>query len=126
MSWWSRKIDPPKLPESNVVPFRRADRPEVMDRLRRNADRHIRPVATSPKQEETLLQSFVPADFKSVDEVLWKARADIRRGLINPSACLIITYDQERRKVIWYQYGRENDEADAAFHDWLNEVVFDE
>ena len=110
MSWWSRKIDPPKLPESNVVPFRRAGRP----------------VAPSPKQEETLLQSFVPADFKSVDEVLWKARADIRRGLINPSACLIITYDQERRKVIWYQYGRENDEADAAFHDWLNEVVFDE
>jgi len=83
--------------------------------------------ADSPKERENNWhQSFVPADFKSVDEVLWKARADIRRGLIDPSACLILTYDQERRKVIWYQFGRENDEADSAFHDWLNEVVFDE
>ncbi len=126
MSWWPKKSDQPKPPESNAVPFRRADRPEVMNRLRRNAERPTRPVVPPREREENLQQSFVPADFKSVDEVLWKARTDIRRGLINPSACLIITYDQERRKVIWYQYGRENDEADAAFRDWFNEVVFDE
>ena len=70
--------------------------------------------------------SFVPVDFQSVDEVLYKARTDIRRGLIDPSACLIVVYDQARRKVIWYQFGRENDEADEAFQAWLNEVVLDE
>jgi hypothetical protein len=70
--------------------------------------------------------TFVPVDFHSVDEVLWKARQDIRRGLIDPSACLIVAYDQTRRKVIWYQFGREDDEADDAFRDWPNEVVLDE
>ena len=124
MSWWSKKPDPPQRPSADIIPFSRADRPDVLARLRQNADRHVQSPAVPPQLEGRA--SFVPVDFQSVDEALWKARQDIRRGLIDPSACLIVTYDQERRKVIWYQYGRENDEADAAFHDWLNEVVFDE
>src|SRR5208282_1629916 len=119
MSWWSKKPDPPA---NNVIPFRRTDRPDVLDRLRRNVERPMRQADSPKERENNWHQSFVPADFKSVDEVLWKARADIRRGLIDPSACLILTYDQERRKVIWYQFGRENDEADEAFRSWLNEV----
>jgi hypothetical protein len=84
----------------------------------------MRPVESSREPEARA--SFVPANFQSVDELLWKARADIRRGLISPTACLLITYDQDHRRVIWYQFGREDDEADAAFRDWLNEVVLDE
>ena len=125
MSWWSRKPDPPK---KNVISFSKADRPDVIERLRRNAERspRLRPVEPPQERKENCRQSFVPADFQSVDNVLYKARADIRRGLINPTACIIVTYDQDRSEVVWYQYGCENDEADAALRDWLNEVVFDE
>ena len=123
MSWWSKKPDPPA---SNVIPFRRPDRPDVLDRLRRNAERQKALVTPPPRKTEDSRAAFVPVDFQSVDELLWKARQDIRRGLINPTAALVITYDQEQRKVIWYQFGRENDEADEAFRDWLNEVVLEE
>lgn len=120
MSWWSKNPDPPKRPTADIIPFRRADRPDVLARLRRNAEQHMRSV--EPLREPEARASFVPADFQSVDELLWKARADIRRGLISPTACLLVTYDQDRRRVIWYQFGRENDEADTAFLDWWNEV----
>ncbi len=120
MGWFGRK-DPP---DNTAVPFRRADRQDVLDRLRHNVERRMRPV--EPPRETGGRAQFVPVDFQTVDDVLYKARQDIRRGLIDPTAILILAYDQNRRQVIWYQHGRENDEADAAFQDWLQEVVFDE
>lgn len=99
----------------------RVDKPPVVDhKVIAFPRKHV------PPPEDEHRASFVPVDFQSVDDVLWKARQDIRRGLIDPSACLLIAYDQTRQKVIWYQFGRENDEADEAFRDWLNEVVLDE
>src|SRR5208282_6005738 len=102
------RVDKPPATEHKIIAFPR---------------KHV---PAPPRKTEDSRASFVPADFQSVDELLWKARQDIRRGLINPSAILIIAYDHEQRNVVWYQFGRENDEADEAFRDWLNEVVLDE
>ena len=97
--------EPPKKPAAtNVVAFP-----------------HMRPV--EPPHEQGESASFVPCNFASVDEVLWKVRADIRRGLMDPSAVLVVTYDKSREKVVWYQFGREDDEVDAVIHDWFEDFI---
>ena len=131
MSWWKKDA-----PKTNVIPFRWTERPDMLehprqnaerrlDHLRQNDERWMKPVEP-PRERADHRAAFVSSNFQSVDELLWKARQDIRRGLINPTAALIVTYDQDQQRVIWYQFGRENDDADDAFRDWLNEVVLGE
>ena len=67
--------------------------------------------------------TFSDLPFESVDEVLWKVRSDLRRGLIDPSGIMVILYDKSRESVIWYQKGREDDEVDEAFRAWIDEIM---
>ena len=126
MSWWSQKTDPPKPPNSNVVPFRRADRPEVLERLRENANRKFRPVDISGKVTTAELRKTSPWNFEempweSIDEVLWHARRDLHRGLVKGDSVLIAIYDEDEDRIVWYQLGMSDTEVAAAFDEWRNE-----
>lgn len=125
MSWWSRKPDQPKPTGSNVVPFRRADRPEVIDRLRRNAARHS---SRQKESEASRLQTghprtdpswdFKPMPWENIDEVLWAARRDLHRGLVKGDSILIAIYDEIDDRIVWYQLGMSDEEVVAAFDEW--------
>ena len=97
----------------------RVDKPPVVDRKVIAFPRKHVPAPAAPDHIGNVL--FTEVNFQSVDDVLQKARKDIRNGLISPTAIIMALYDQERRKVIWYQFGREDDEANEAFTAWLDD-----
>ena len=99
----------------------RVDKPPVVDRkvIAFPVVKKSIPV----KDFEPSKAAFTDLPFGSVDEVLWKARADLRRGLIDAAGVMVILYDKQRENVVWYQYGRENDDVDAAFHAWIDEIM---
>ena len=99
------KFNKPVSPEQKVIPF-----PVVK--------RGIPTTGVEPSRA-----TFTEVKFESVDEALWKVRADIRRGLLDPTAVLVVLYDKMRESVVWYQYGRENDDADEAFRAWIDEIM---
>ena len=97
----------------------RVDKPPAVDRkVIAFPRKHVPPAEDT--QRSTL---FTELPFGSVDEVLWKARSDMRRGLTKPSACIVILYYELRENIIWYQYGREDDDADAMFRAWADEIM---
>jgi hypothetical protein len=66
--------------------------------------------------------TFEPMPWDSVDEVLWQARRDLRRGLIKADSVLIGLYSDEEGRIVWYQLGFSNEEVAAAFDEWREKL----
>jgi hypothetical protein len=117
MGWfWKDK------PPTNVIPFRKADRPEVLKRLRDNVYRQTNPVKVIPAKPASQSE-FVPMAFECVDDVLRKVQADIRRGLIDPSEAMVFMYDKPRQRMVWYQFGFDSEDALAVVQEWYDELT---
>ena len=80
-------------------------------------------VKQPPKEESGSPETFIEVDFDSVDDVLMNVRKDIKRGLINPTACTVVMYDKDRNCIVWYQKGFRTDVEAEAFEQWLEVIT---
>ena len=109
-----------KVTGTNVIPFRHAERPEVLARLRRNASQcNVRRPIYHESQQPPQWR-FEDRPWQTADEVLWQVRKDINRGLMNPTSILVAIYDAGDERMIWYQLGFTEDEIKDAFDEWLD------